>query len=324
MIAIVGASGFIGSLLVETLFSEQKEPLAIDIIKPKTDRNWLIADIADTASIERIFFEYSVETVIHLVGLPQIHLCQKDPHFSYLLNTQSVHNTLEAMRKTGVQKIVFASSAAVYGTREGTVSEKEATSPISMYGFHKFVSEELIKAYSISYGINFAILRLFNVYGQDPQVGKDVISIFLRQAKNGEQLVVKGKKKYRDFIHVKDTVKAFAASTSAQTNNNIINIGTGEKMTLGKLVEMLREFFPKIKVEYQHAVDDGEWREELDRDQSGPHAQDMGGPGHRRQVPDQRERAADAAWRHLHRRAFVRGRQHDLGGYRRRPDSRDA
>jgi len=257
MIAIVGASGFIGSLLVEKLLSEQKEPLAIDIVKPKTDRNWLIADIADTASIERVFFEYSVETVIHLVGLPQIDLCQKDPHFSYLLNTQSVHNTLEAMRKTGVKKIVFASSAAVYGTREGAVSEREVASPNAIYGFHKFVSEELIKAYSISYGIDFTILRLFNVYGQDPQVGRDVISIFLRQAKNGEQLTVKGKNKYRDFIHVKDTVRAFAASLSAQTPNSIVNVGTGKKTALGELVEMLKEVFPKIKVEYQHAADDG-------------------------------------------------------------------
>jgi UDP-glucose 4-epimerase len=257
MIAIVGASGFIGSLLVESLLSEEREPLAIDIVKPKTDRNWLIADIADTASIERVFFEYSVETVVHLVGLPQIDLCQKDPHFSYLINTQSVHNTLEAMRKTGVQKIVFASSAAVYGTRGGTASEKEIPSPNAIYGFHKYVSEELIKAYSVSYGIDFTILRLFNVYGQDPQVGKDVISIFLRQAKNGERLAVKGKNKYRDFIHVKDTVKAFAASLSARTRNSIINIGTGKKMTLEELVEMLREAFPKIKVEYQHSADDG-------------------------------------------------------------------
>jgi UDP-glucose 4-epimerase len=256
MIAIVGASGFIGSLLVETLLSEEKEPLAIDIIKPKTDRNWLIADIADTTSIERVFFEYSVETVVHLIGLPQIDLCQKDPHFSYLLNTQSVHNTLEAMRRTGVQKIVFASSAAIYGTREGRISEKEAPSPNTIYGCHKYVGEELIKAYSASYGIKFVILRLFNVYGQDPKIGKDVISIFLRRAKNGEQLVVKGKNKYRDFIHVKDTARAFAASISAKTNNTI-NIGTGVRITLGYLAEMIKEAFPEIEVEYQHAADDG-------------------------------------------------------------------
>jgi len=257
MIAILGASGFIGSLLVEALIAQKKEPLGIDIIKPKGEYNWLIADIIAPATIERIFFEYSVETVIHLVGLPQIGLCEKDPHFSYLLNTQSVHNTLEAMRKTSVQKIIFASSAAVYRLHNGTASESEEPAPNTMYGCHKYMSEELIKAYLSSYGIHFTILRLFNVYGQDPHLGKDVISIFLRHAKNGEPLMVKGKNKYRDFVHVKDVTKAFAASISPRSNDRIINVGTGVKATLGELADMIREAFPKTEVKYQSTADDG-------------------------------------------------------------------
>jgi UDP-glucose 4-epimerase len=257
MIAIVGASGFIGSSVVEALVSEKKQPLAIDLVKPKGDYNWLIADIVEPATIERIFFEYSVETVIHLVGLPQIDLCEKDPQFSYLLNTQSVHNTLEAMRKTGVQKVIFASSAAVYGSRDGLVSEKEQPTPNTIYGYHKYVSEELIKAYANSYGIHFTTLRLFNVYGQDPQLGKDVISIFSRHAKTGERLVVKGRNKYRDFVHVKDVTRAFVASVPALADNRIINVGTGIKVTLGELVDIIKEVFPKIHVEYESAADDG-------------------------------------------------------------------
>jgi UDP-glucose 4-epimerase len=257
MIAIIGASGFIGSSLIEELTSQKKQPLAIDIVKPKGDYNWLIADIVEPATIERILFEYSVDTVIHLVGLPQIDLCEKDPHFSYLLNTQSVHNMLEAMRKTSVQKIIFASSAAVYGSQEGIASEKETPNPNTIYGYHKYMSEELIKAYSSSYGVNFTILRLFNVYGQNPQLGKDVISIFLRHAKNREPLAVKGKNKYRDFIDVKDVTKAFVASLLVQANNKIINVGTGVKLTLKELVDLIREFFPKIEVKYETAADDG-------------------------------------------------------------------
>jgi UDP-glucose 4-epimerase len=256
MIAIVGASGFIGSSLVKEMISQKKEPLAVDIVKPKGDYNWLIADILQPAVIERIFFEYSVETVVHLIGLPQISHCEKDPHFSYLLNTQSVHNTLEAMRKTGVQKIVFASSAAVYRFHDEAASETEQLAPSTMYGYHKYISEELIKAYSNSYGINFTILRLFNVFGHNPQLGKDVISIFLRRAKNGEPIIVKGKHKYRDFIHVKDVAKAFVASTSVRVNNAVINIGTGVKLTLGELVDMISEMFPNLKVEYESVADD--------------------------------------------------------------------
>jgi len=257
MLAIVGASGFIGSSVVEALSPQPKEFLAIDLVKPKTDCNWLIADIGEPATIERIFFEYAVDTVIHLIGLPQIALCEKDPHFSYLLNIQSVHNTLEAMRKTNVKRIIFASSAAVYGTQDKAASEEDLPSPNSIYGYHKYVSEKLIKAYSHSYGLDFLILRLFNVYGQDPQQGKDVVSIFLRQAKMGESLFVKGMNKYRDFVNIRDVVRVFIEASSTSASNRILNVGTGVKVTLGELVDLLKEVFPKIKVEHQATPDDG-------------------------------------------------------------------
>jgi UDP-glucose 4-epimerase len=258
MIAVIGASGFIGSTVAETLSSRGKQILAVDLVKPKGDYNFMIADIADASTLERIFFEYAVETVFHLVGLPEIGICEKDPHLSYVLNTQSVHNALEAMRKTGVKKIIFASSAAVYKSQDTPVSEKEQPAPKTIYGYHKLVSEKLIEAYSNSYGVNFSTLRLFNVFGQDPQLGKDVISIFLRRARNREPLVVTGKNKYRDFIHVKDVADAFVACMSSDTNNKTINVGAGVRTTLGQLVDLIKEAFPKSKVEYKNASDDGE------------------------------------------------------------------
>lgn len=257
MIAILGASGFIGSSLGVRLQSENMEFLGVDMVKPKEGPNWLIADISDPATIERIFFEYSVDTVIHLIGLPQISLCEKDPFFSYVLNTHSVSNTLEAMRKTDVKKIIFASSAAVYGMRKGMVTERERPTPTSIYGCHKYVSEELIKGYSKSYGIHYTVLRLFNVYGQTPQLGKDVLSIFLRKAKNGEMMFVDGKNKYRDFVHIEDVLTAFLKSICADADNETINIGTGIKLTLENLVDLIKATFPGTQVKYQSSPDDG-------------------------------------------------------------------
>ena len=95
------------------------------------------------------------------------------------------------MRKADVSKIIFASSAAVYGyTKKTPISEEDPTLPTTIYGYHKLMAENEIKAYSISYGISYIILRLFNVYGGDPLTGKNVISIFIRNIWNNKRAVL--------------------------------------------------------------------------------------------------------------------------------------
>ena len=94
------------------------ETICYDLIhtdSASAKNHWIRADILELQSIERIFFEYKIDAIVHLVGLPAIDYCQKDPHFSFLLNVMSVQNTLEAMRLADIPKIVFASSATVYG-----------------------------------------------------------------------------------------------------------------------------------------------------------------------------------------------------------------
>jgi UDP-glucose 4-epimerase len=212
----------------------------------------------ELTSIERILFEYGVDTIIHLVGLPAIEYCEKNPHFSFLLNVVSVQHTLEAMRKGDVKKIIFASSAAVYGLQaDKPLRETEITTPKSMYGYHKLIAEEAIRSYNYSYGIDYVILRLFNVYGGDPYSGKDVISIFIRRAISNEPLVVKGPRKFRDFVHVNDVAKAFLASSKEEIRNEIINIGTGEKTTLGDVAKYINEYFSNAKVIEEQTADDG-------------------------------------------------------------------
>src|SRR5437899_7197606 len=115
---VIGGSGFIGSTVVKGLANKGIEAVCYDLIHTDSNGekgNWIRADILEMQSIERIFFEYNIESIVHLVGLPAIDYCQKNPHFSFLLNVMSVQNTLEAMRMADIPKIVFASSATVYG-----------------------------------------------------------------------------------------------------------------------------------------------------------------------------------------------------------------
>jgi UDP-glucose 4-epimerase len=259
-VMVVGGSGFIGSEVTKALVKNGIDTISCDLIQPSIadGSKWMRADILELTSIERILFEYEVDMIIHLVGLPAIEYCEKNPHFSFLLNVASVQNTLEAMRKADVKKIIFASSAAVYGLHaDEPLRETKITAPKSIYGYHKLIAEETIKAYNRSYGISYVILRLFNVYGGNPYSGKDVISIFIRRAIKNEPLLVKGPRKFRDFVHVNDVAKAFLASLREDVLNEVINIGTGEKTTLGDVAQHIKEYFNNVKIIEEQTADDG-------------------------------------------------------------------
>jgi len=260
-VLVFGGSGFIGSKVVECLTKNNVETLSYDVIASNftgQKAKWIRADILELSSIERFFFEYEVDTVIHLVGLPAINYCEKNPHFSFLLNALSVQNTLEAMRKTDIKKIVFASSAAVYGYHSKVpVKETDPTNPTTIYGYHKLIAEHIIRSYHDSYGLNYVTLRLFNVYGGDPRIGKDVISIFIKRAAKGLPIIVKGPNKYRDFVHVNDVVNAFVKVALEDVSNVTMNIGTGKMTTLQEIADMIKKCFPKVEVKCEVPPDDG-------------------------------------------------------------------
>lgn len=259
---IIGGSGFIGSEVVKTLVKNKIETISYDLIQSSTigeNNRGIRADILELPSIERVFFEYEVDTIIHLVGLPTINYCEKNPRFSFSLNVLSVQNALEAMRMADIKKMIFASTAVVYGYhRDEPVKEIDPTSPSNIYGYHKLIAEQTIKSYYNSYGIDYVIFRIFNVYGGNPHLGKDVVSIFVRRALKGEPLIVKGPKKFRDFIHISDVAQAFVRAT---TNNNIsdviVNIGSGVKTSIWHVAEIVKTHFPELEVKEEAAPDDG-------------------------------------------------------------------
>ena len=261
-VLVVGGSGFIGGTVVQSLAKRGVETIGYDLIHTSSadsQKNWIRADILEMQSIERIFFEYSIDSIVHLVGLPAIDYCQKNPHFSFLLNVMSVQNTLEAMRMADIPKIVFASSATVYGSsNHKDLRETDETHPTTVYGWHKLIAEDAIHAYGDAYGIQSTILRLFNVYGGDPKIGKEVVSIFINRGLKGESLIVKGPEKYRDFVHIEDVAEAFTRSLTGNHNKNVtLNVGTGTRTTLKQLALIINSYFPQSKVIVENVSDDG-------------------------------------------------------------------
>jgi len=211
-------------------------------------------DIFDFDKLVEIVREQDVSEVVHMIGLASIPDCQKNPDVSFKLNVSSVQNMLEAMRITDTKRLIFPSTAAVYGVTDGPkLSELVEPKPTTVYGCHKLVAELLIQEYAENYGLDATILRLFNVYG-DLEKEQGVISLFVRRALTNEPLILRGGEQLRDFVHLSDVVEAFVHSLDNDaTYGEIINVGSGVGVAIREVAEIVKLNFPTVEVKYKPA-----------------------------------------------------------------------
>ena len=237
-VLITGGAGFIGQHIKSRLHKAQCEVEIYDISDKKSVFNFHGLKKA---------VEYN-DKIIHLVGFPDANKAQTDPMQSFYLNVRALQYVLEACRTYGNKRIVFPSSASVYGVTQTTpVSETHQLNLSSIYSWHKHICEEMIEAYHYNYGIEYTILRLFNVYGKG---NKGVINTFIQKAKQGKPIKVFGADQTRDFVYASDVADAFYASSLCKgAVNKIINIGSGEGTTIRELLEWINEIYP-CKVTY--------------------------------------------------------------------------
>lgn len=265
-ILVTGAAGFIASHLIEELlkyrnnivvgidnfYSGTKEN--IEFIK-STDKycnfKFEEADIRDFDEIDKIIKKYEIEQVYHLAAIASVQESINNPILSHDVNIKGTLNILEASRHSNVRRIVFSSSAAVYGDEPSLPkNENSQTKPISPYGCEKIASEEYMKLYDNLYSIETVILRYFNVYGERQSVKSDysgVISLFVKKFKNNETPVIYGDgNQYRDFVYVKDIVIAnIKAMNTANISGEIFCIGTGDKTSINDLFDILNQKYNK-------------------------------------------------------------------------------
>jgi len=246
-VLITGGSGFIGQHIAKKFFDSGYDVTIFDIMKPTLDKlktAYMRGDVSDNEKIDEVVKNHDV--VIHLVGLADAGIAQKDPMKSFELNMLSLQNVLEACRRSGGKKLIFPSSAAVYGiTEDLPVKESFPLNPTNMYSWYKYLCEKLIKAYHDNYGIDYVVLRLFNVYGTSH---KGVIEIFLEKAKKGETIESFGPYQYRDFVYAGDVAAAmYQAAIYEKVNNRIVNIGSGRGVQIRELLDLVCKIYPKAK-----------------------------------------------------------------------------
>ncbi len=242
LIVVTGGAGFIGSHIAEEL-SKENEVIVIDNLYSGKVENvppnvkFIQADIRDYHSIAELISQ--ADYVFHEAALVSVVESVEKPILTEEINVLGTLNILKALSE-GHGKLIFASSAAVYGDNQNLpLKESENPKPLSPYGVTKITGEYYCKVFYELYGIPIVSLRYFNVFGERQGYNQyaGVISIFINRALRGEPLIVYGDgKQTRDFIYVKDVVKAnILAAESSKANGKVFNVARGERTTILEL-----------------------------------------------------------------------------------------
>ena len=251
---VTGGAGFIGSHLVEALVANGEQVQVLDNfstgrwenLSAVRDRAEVIeGDVRDPQAVRRAI--NGVEVVAHLAAVVSVERSLQNPQETMDVNTEGTLNFLEAARRVGVSRFLFASSAAVYGDHsELPLREDLPLRPLSPYAASKVAGEALCHAYRAAYGLPTVILRFFNVYGprQDPHSPySGVISIFVGRMLQGLPPIVYGDGlQTRDFVYVGDVVAALIrAGEGDGAAGAVVNIARGEETGVLRLVTLLNQ-----------------------------------------------------------------------------------
>jgi UDP-glucose 4-epimerase len=247
---VTGGAGFIGSHLVEALLKEGHRVRVLDNCSTGNREHLPLraelipADITDYDAIRSSF--HGVDGVFHIAGFPNVQRSIEQPKETHDVNLTGTLHVLEAARATGVRRVVFASSAAVYGDQD-TIPYYEGMEPKpkSPYALQKFVAEEYCRSYTRTGALETVCLRLANVYGpraSDAGVYANVIPTFLRQAASGQPLTITGDgEQTRDYVHVTDVVVAMMAAMERSTvgNGEAINVSANEERSVNAIARLI-------------------------------------------------------------------------------------
>ena len=259
-ILVTGGAGYVGSTTAQRLVEAGHEVVVLDSLfrgyraAVPTDATLVVGDIGDAPTVERTLREHGIEAVLHCAGRALVGESVAQPELYYRDNVVASQVMLDAMRAAGVRRIVFSSSAAVYGAPETSpIEEGHAMRPVNPYGETKRAFEGMLDWYARAHDIAAFSLRYFNVCGATDERGEDhkpethLIPNLLASARGGPPLKVFGTDYptpdgtcVRDYIHVDDLADAHAAALAltadVRASHLACNLGSGSGFSVLEVI----------------------------------------------------------------------------------------
>ena len=267
-VLVTGGAGYIGSHMVWELVDHGEEPIVLDNLS--TGFAWalperaklVVGDVGDQALVEETIRKHRIDTIIHFAGSVVVPESMTNPLKYYDNNTAKTRNLVESAVRTGIDKFIFSSSAAVYGTplTTGPIREDAILNPMSPYGSSKLMSEIMVRDTALAHDIRYVMLRYFNVAGSDPlkrtgQSGESaphLVKIACEAATGRRKSMSVFGADYntpdgtciRDFIHVSDLVNAHYAALNFLRNGGLkftANCGYSQGYSVRQVISMVKQ-----------------------------------------------------------------------------------
>lgn len=265
-VLITGGAGYIGSHTVKYFTEKDEEIIIVDNLQSGhresiEDNTFYNIDIRDKDEMDKIFKKHNIEGVIHFAANSLVGESMKKPYEYYHNNVYGMLCLLDIMKKNNVNKIVFSSTAAVYGEPKSIpILEEDITSPTNAYGETKLAMENMMKWFDIAYGVKYISLRYFNAAGayEDGSIGEvhnpetHLIPLILQVPFGQREKIYVFGDDYptedgtcvRDYIHVMDLASAhYLAFEYLREGNNsdIFNLGNGNGYSVKEVIKRARE-----------------------------------------------------------------------------------
>jgi len=249
-VLVTGGSGFIGSHVVDKLCEHGVTPRVFDLTPPRQDVEYYQGSILQVDQLRAAMGR--VDAVMHLAAIADVKDVFENPHYSEQVNVRGTVNVVEAMRTTGIKRIVYGSTTWVYET--AAAEQVDELTPLGvpqhLYTATKLTGEYYCRTYANLYGLEPTILRYGIPYGPRAR-SAGVIALFVNKALRGEPITITGDgMQFRKFIYVEDLAEGNVLGLRSVAKNSTYNLDGGEKITIRQLAETIQSILGKVEIQY--------------------------------------------------------------------------